>query len=67
MLLNLVTLEEWEIPLIVSTVLIVLIAVSLFSTLYVMYRKRHPWLVKYIIQYHARNIDDCKYTLSIST
>ena len=51
---------DWETPVIVSSVLICLIAVTIFLTLYAMYRRRHPWLVKVLVTIQARFIDDSK-------
>ena len=51
---------DWKTPVIVSSVLICLMAVTIFLTLYGMYRRRHPWLVKVLVTIQARFIDDSK-------
>ena len=51
------TTPHWQTPVIVTSALLFVIVVAVCATLYGLYRRRHPWLVKITMAFQVRAID----------
>ena len=54
------TTPHWQTPVIVTSALLFVIVVAVCATLYGLYRRRHPWLVKITMALQVRAIDKSK-------